>query len=87
MLSCCVIQLTGRSDYVTSCWSRSVRVATPHGRTGLDGQITGVPFAASLCMALFVHNNHDDETALRVSPSASRTGLFGKFGHWFKEHI
>jgi cell division protein FtsA len=80
-------QLTGLSDYVTSCWSRSVRIATPHGLTGLDGQITGGPFAASLGMALFVHNNHDDETALRVSPSASRTGLFGKFGHWFKEHI
>jgi cell division protein FtsA len=80
-------QLTGLSDYVTSCWSRSVRIATPHGLTGLDGQITGGPFAASLGMALFVNNNHDDETALRVSPSASRTGLFGKFGHWFKEHI
>ena len=57
------------------------------GEVGTGKTMLAEEIAASLGMALFVHNNHDDETALRVSTPASRTGLFGKFGHWFKEHI
>ncbi len=80
-------QLTGLSDYISSIWSRSVRIANPNGLTGLDGQVTGGPFAASLGMALFVHNNADDDNVLPVSTSSYKEGLFGKFGYWLKEHI
>jgi len=79
-------QLTGMSDFVSEFWQKPVALRPPTPLSGPDGQISGGSFSACMGLARHIQSTEDDAIQIpRTTPAGS--GMFGRLGAWFKEHI
>lgn len=79
-------QLTGIEDYLTTLFGRSVRIGKPMGMAGIADPTRGPAFATTAGLLRFISVEFEREP--RPETQAPRkTGVIGRLGEWFSEHI
>ena len=79
-------QLSGLADFLSDYFGKPVITSRPDGLTGLNDQISGGSFAASMGMAQFVCRTEDRQSGLTDSHTPS-AGLFGRLKTWLHTHL
>ena len=79
-------QLTGLEDYLTTLFGRSVRIGRPMGMAGIADPIRGPAFAATAGLLRFVSVEFEREPKPETL-NPRKTGVLGRLGEWFNEHI
>jgi cell division protein FtsA len=81
-------QMQGVRELATQILNKQVRMGKPMGVSGLAESTSGPAFSA--CAGLLRHaveNQVEMQTAASNPETSSGTGLFGRFGRWFRENI
>ena len=86
MLTGGAAQLTGLEDYLTTLFGRSVRIGRPMGMAGIADPIRGPAFAATAGLLRFVSVEFEREPKPETL-NPRKTGVLGRLGEWFNEHI
>ena len=79
-------QLTGIEDYLTTLFGRSVRIGKPMGMAGIADPTRGPAFATTAGLLRFISVEFEREPRPDIA-TPRKTGVFGRIGDWFSEHI
>jgi len=79
-------QLPGITEFVTTLFGRAVRVGKPIGLVGMADATRGPSFSTTAGLLRYTSVEHEREPHLETLRE-TRSGMFGRIGEWFSNHI
>lgn len=79
-------QLPGITEFVSTLFGRAVRIGKPIGLVGMADATRGPSFSTTAGLLRYTSVEHASEPKFE-SLRETRTGMFGRIGEWFNNHI